>query len=191
MRKLSDRQKFLNKAPLQERHFKDGMYAFTMFMIDYFSRVESILKIDYESFMIIQITVSHVIHQSNKREGKKNYLEMEFMWQETIDKSINTNAYKMIKEKSHETKNYNKLTVSSICLILNLPKETVRRKVLKLVKKKILLIGDKSGIIAGEAYQKIFSNFVPTTVIKFSRMMKTLEKNGTLKALLNLNTKDL
>jgi len=160
-------------------------------MIDYFSRVESILKIDYESFMIIQITVSHVIHQSNKREGKKNYLEMEFMWQETIDKSINTNAYKMIKEKSHETKNYNKLTVSSICLILNLPKETVRRKVLKLVKKKILLIGDKSGIIAGEAYQKIFSNFVPTTVIKFSRMMKTLEKNGTLKALLNLNTKDL
>ena len=192
MKKLTDREKFLADAKLGEKHFSDGMYAFSMFMVEYFSRVQSNLKIDYESFMIVQITITHVIYQSKKKTGKnaKNYLEMESLWEEAITKY----AYRNVLEESEKSSNKmksNKLTISSISLILNLPKETVRRKIINLTKKKILNYDNKLGVNIGEGYKKIFSDFVPTTILKLTKMIKKFEKTGALKALLNLNTKDL
>jgi hypothetical protein len=192
MKKLTDREKFLANAKLEEKHFADGMYAFSMFMVEYFSRVQSNLKIDYESFMIVQITITHVIYQSKKKADKnaKNYLEMESLWDEAITKY----AYRNVLEESEKSSNKmksNKLTISSICLILNLPKETVRRKIINLTKKKILNYDNKLGVNIGEGYKKIFSDFVPTTILKLTKMIKIFEKTGALKALLNLNTKDL
>ena len=93
-------------------------------------------------------------------------------------------------EMNSRSKN-NKLSVSTICLILNLPKETVRRKIKALVRKKILFSSDKNGIIIGESYKKIFSEFVPTTVIQISRMMKTWEKRGITRALLDMDTSNI
>jgi len=192
MKKLTDREKFLADAKLGEKHFSDGMYAFSMFMVEYFSRVQSNLKIDYESFMIVQITITHVIYQSKKKTDKnaKNYLEMESLWEEAITKY----AYRNVLEESEKSSNKmksNKLTISSISLILNLPKETVRRKIINLTKKKILNYDNKLGVNIGEGYKKIFSNFVPTTILKLTKMIKNFEKSGALKALLNLNTQDL
>jgi len=192
MKKLTDREKFLADAKLGEKHFSDGMYAFSMFMVEYFSRVQSNLKIDYESFMIVQITITHAIYQSKKKTDKnaKNYLEMESLWEEAITKY----AYRNVLEESEKSSNKmksNKLTISSISLILNLPKETVRRKIINLTKKKILNYDNKLGVNIGEGYKKIFSNFVPTTILKLTKMIKNFEKSGALKALLNLNTQDL
>ena len=44
---------------LLQKPFAAGMYRFSMFMIDYYARVRKNLKIDYDSFMIIQTVVSH------------------------------------------------------------------------------------------------------------------------------------
>ena len=49
----------------------------------------------------------------------------------------------------------------------------------------------KKGLIVGEAYKKIFSTFVPTTVIQVSRLLKSWRSSGSLEALLNLNTGDI
>ena len=56
---------------LHQKPFAEGMYRFSMFMINYYARVREYLKIDYDSFMIIQTVVSNNLYQLNK---KKKYI---------------------------------------------------------------------------------------------------------------------
>ena len=79
-----------------------------------------------------------------------------------------------------------KLTISSICLVSGLPKETVRRKVINLVKKKILSISSKHGVKIGESYKKVYNDFVPITTFEVIKLLKKWEKIGLLKTLLEL-----
>ena len=53
-------------ALLHQKPFAEGMYRFSMFMINYYARVRSELKIDYDSFMIIQTVTSHNLYNLNK-----------------------------------------------------------------------------------------------------------------------------
>ena len=191
MNKLSNREKLIGFSKLKDQNFEEGMYPFMMFMMNYFTRVKEDLKLDYDSFMIIQLVVTHVIYQSKKRlKDKKSFLQMESLWEKVINKYKEENILNVIKKSSIEVKNFknNKLTISSICLALNLPKETVRRKIVKLSKKKILATNEKLGISIGEGYKKIFSNFVPTTVMQFSKLLRTLEQKDVLKSLLQFKT---
>ena len=65
------RQK-IRKGPVDQilsiKPFAAGMYGFVMVMISYYSRVREKLKIDYDSFMIIQVVVSHSLYQLNKKK---------------------------------------------------------------------------------------------------------------------------
>ena len=79
-----------------------------------------------------------------------------------------------------------KLTISSICLVLGLPKETVRRKINQLSKENLLKISNKNGITLGTKYKKVFQDFVPSTTLEVSKLIKFWDKSGVLKGLLNL-----
>ena len=81
-----------------------------------------------------------------------------------------------------------KLTISSICLVTSLPKETVRRKTNELVKKKLLKISKKQGILLGPHYKKIFQGYVPETTLQVAKLIKQWEKTGILKNMLRFNT---
>ena len=64
---------------LSIKPFATGMYGFVMIMISYYSRVREHIKIDYDSFMIIQTVVSHSLYQLNKKNiGSKSYFELFF-----------------------------------------------------------------------------------------------------------------
>ena len=54
--------------------FSNGLYNWMMFLMNFYSRVKNNLKIDFDSFMIMQIVVSDYLYNSNK-ESKKNYNE--------------------------------------------------------------------------------------------------------------------
>ena len=198
MKELSDKDKIIAISKLKDHNFSFGMYTFASFIIDYFARVKKNLKMDYDSFMIVQVVVTDVIYHANrkngnyKNEGNKNYMALESLWDDMINKYQNKSTLEILSlpEMNSRAKN-NRLSISSICLILNLPKETVRRKIKVLVRKKILLSSNKNGIIIGESYKKIFSDFVPTTVIQMSRMMKTWERRGITKALLDMDTSSI
>jgi hypothetical protein len=198
MKELSDKDKIIAISKLKDHNFSFGMYTFTSFVIDYFARVKTHLKMDYDSFMIVQVVVTDVIYHANrkngnyKNEGNKNYMALESLWDNMINKYQNKSTLEILSlpEMNSRAKN-NRLSISSICLILNLPKETVRRKIQALCRKKILFSSDKNGIVIGETYKKIFSEFVPTTVIQMSRMMKTWEKRGITKALLDMDTSNI
>ena len=182
----SFRQK-IRKGPsdqlLSIKPFAAGMYGFVMLMISYYSRVREKLKIDYDSFMIIQTVVSHSLYQLNKKQvGSKSYFELEMAWEKLI---IGKNEITPIVENYPSTKNNLKLTISSICLVTSLPKETVRRKVNELTKKNLLNISKKYGILLGSMYKKVFSEFTPQTTKDVSRLIKNWEETGILKSILN------
>ena len=184
------RQK-IRKGPsdqlLSIKPFATGMYGFVMVMISYYYRVREQLKIDYDSFMIIQTVVSHSLYQLNKKKvGSKSYFELEMEWEKLINKDI-LNSTEIFREKIENVSNTNtvKLTISSICLVTSLPKETVRRKVNELTKKNLLNISKKNGILLGSMYKKVFREFTPQTTKEVSKLIKNWEKTGILKSLLN------
>jgi len=151
--------------------FSNGLYNWMMFLINFYSRVKNNLKIDFDSFMIMQLVVSDYLYNTNK-EGIKNYEEL---------KSTLKNHTDLFKEKR-------KVNIASIAEVLDLPRETVRRKILHLSKIK-LLDYSKNGISIGSEYKTVFNEFVSETVNKMSQLVKKWETNGSLKELLELNKK--
>jgi len=171
---------------LLQKPFLQGMYRFSMFMIDYYARVKEHLDLDYDSFIIIQTTVSHNLYnitRNNKRGA--SYKDLETEW----DKILNTevNLLEAVTQSSINTEQNNKLTISSICLVTKLPKETVRRKVNELAKRSLVKISKKNGITLGPAYGKVFKEFVPATAIEVSKFLRAWDKSGVLKSILNFH----
>ena len=191
LKELNHVREAIKKGPGDNRDmnkpFASAMYLFAMFMIGYYSRVREKLKIDYDSFMIVQTVASHSLYQLNKKNtNPKSYSELEKEWEKL---NINENDVLQIVDNVSVNyssgKNNSKLTISSICLVTSLPKETVRRKVNELAKKNLLKILKKDGITLGTAYNKVFHDFVPQTTMEVSRLIKNWEKSGILKSILN------
>ena len=184
------RQK-IRKGPTSQlltiKPFAAGMYSFVMVMISYYSRVREKLKIDYDSFMIIQTVVSHSLYQLNKEQvGSQSYYELEKEWEKLINKDM-LNATEVVRENFGNgfSKNKFSLTISSICLVTSLPKETVRRKVNELAKNNLLNISKRNGILLGSQYSKVFREFTPETTKEVSKLIKNWEKSGILKSILS------
>ena len=183
----------IRKGPTDQhlsiKPFAAGMYGFVMVMISYYSRVREKLKIDYDSFMIIQTVVSHSLYQLNKKKvGSKSYFELEIEWEKLLNKNDVVEKVDIIRDKMENlsnTKSNLKLTISSICLVTSLPKETVRRKVNELAKKNLLNISKTNGVLLGFMYQKVFREFTPQTTKDVSRLIKNWERLGILKSILS------
>ena len=155
----------------KEPTFSQGLYHWVMFILSLYTRVRENLKIDFESFVILQVVVSHSLYQLNKT-GSKTFSELE-------DQMTNIAENKKIKNT--------KLTFASIADVLNLPRETVRRKVLGLKKNNILLFSTDSGIKLGPAYKTIYKEFVKQTTLDLSTLLKKWKKTGALENLLEIN----
>ncbi len=156
------------KIDSKQPPFSKGLYHWVMFVLSLYTRVREKLNIDYESFVILQVVVSHSLYEINK-SGSKTFAELEEqMTSITRKKNINTS----------------KLTFASISEVLQLPRETVRRKVIFLSKKNILTFSTYGGIKLGIAYKTIYKDFVSQTTSDLSSLIKKWEKSGALKTLL-------
>jgi len=164
---LEEASKNINsKEPL----FSKGLYHWVMFILSLYTRVREKLNVDYESFVILQVVVSHSLYEINK-SGNKTFAELEEqMTNITRKKNINTS----------------KLTFASIAEVLQLPRETVRRKVIALNKKDILTFNTYGGVKLGPAYKTIYKDFVSQTTLDLSSLIKKWEKTGALRTLLEL-----
>ncbi len=155
---------------LREPLFSKGLYHWVMFVLSLYTRVREKLNIDYESFVILQVVVSHSLYEINK-SGNKTFAELEVQMESiTQKKNISTS----------------KLTFASIAEVLQLPRETVRRKVISLSKKNILTFSTYGGIKLGPSYKTIYKEFVSQTTLDLSSLVKKWEKTGALKTLLEL-----
>ena len=154
----------------KEPIFSQGLYNWVMFILSLYTRVRENLKIDFESFVILQVVVSHSLYQLNKT-GNKTFVELE-------DQITKISQNKKIKNT--------KLTFASISEVLQLPRETVRRKVLGLRKNNILLFNTDGGIKLGPAYKTIYKEFVTQTTLDLSTLLKKWKKSGALENLLGI-----
>ena len=160
-----------NRTDKSVAPFSQGFYHWVMFLLTIYTRVKDELKIDFESFIILQCVVSHSLYQINKT-GDKTYTQLESQ----IENILNT-----------KTKKDAKLTLSSISAVLNMPRETVRRKIKILEKQKILEFNDKEGIKLGESYNKvIYQKFVKKTGLQLGLLIKKWKKTGVLEILMEL-----
>ena len=153
--------------------FSKGLYHWVMFVISFYTRVRETLKIDFESFIVLQVVVSHSLYQLNKT-GSKSYTEIK----EHVELLSKVKLKKNLK-----------LTFASISEVIQLPRETVRRKVLELCKKDILKFKSKNGIKLGPAYKTIYKEFVSQTAMDMSVLVKKWKHSGALDKLLVLDKK--
>ena len=68
-------KKKLNLLGQRQKNFSHGMYGFLMFMIEHYRRVKTDLKMDFDSFIIIQVVVSHEVYIMQS-ENAKTYSEI-------------------------------------------------------------------------------------------------------------------
>ena len=153
-----------NEAPV----FSNGLYNWMMFLMNFYSRVKNNLKIDFDSFMIMQLVVSDYLYKTNK-VGIKNYQEL---------KSTLKNHTDLFKEKR-------KVNIASIAEVLDLPRETVRRKIELLKKKKLINHSTKLGLLPTNKTEELMKPFAGIELKTLSKFLKSLKKNGTIDAVLN------
>ena len=180
-------KKKLNLLGQRQKTFGNGMYAFLMFMIEHYRRVKTDLKMDFDSFIIIQVVVSHEVYIMQSFGTPKTYSEISEEFNKVskatdIDDSLLIFKAKELMNKIQKSK----LTVSSICQVTTLPKETVRRKVRSLVTKNILTQNKSEGLLVGPGYKKIFDETVPKTTAALSKLIKKWKETGVLDKLLAL-----
>ena len=179
-------KKKLNLLGQRQKNFSHGMYGFLMFMIEHYRRVKTDLKMDFDSFIIIQVVVSHEVYIMQSQTSK-TYSEISDEFDKVSKATSIDDSLLIFKAKELMSKiQKNKLTVSSICQVTTLPKETVRRKVRALVAKNILTQNKSEGLLVGPGYKKIFDETVPKTTAALSKLIKKWKETGVLDKLLVL-----
>ena len=164
------RMRLLKKKKPVGDLFSEGMYDWSLFITNLFIRVRTKLQIDFESFMILHIVAGNYIYDWN-RYGSKSFDQVS----SSIEKVV-SNKLKI-----------NKITVTNIASILKIPRETVKRKILGLVEKKLLVEKKNKSIAIGEAYQNYFENFVFETTQDVSKLVTKWKTKGILDKLIEFN----
>ena len=91
---------------------------------------------------------------------------------------------------SDEIKKYfkgSKLSILSIANILNQPKESIRRRVQKLIDYQLLAKDESNGIILGENYTKIMGGFGEVTSKELARLVSNLNEVKFVEEVSGLN----
>ena len=129
----------------------------------------SMIGIDYESFIIVSSIGAHYL--SHNTEQGSNW---DKVWENTRAKQI---------EEIYSKK---KLTIFAVAHILNIPKETVRRKIEILKKKKLISYSSKLGLLPTEKIGDIMKPFATKELLTLSKFLKALKSHKALDQLLSL-----
>ena len=77
-----------------------------------------------------------------------------------------------------------KLSLFSLSHILDMPKETVRRKVDALCKTKQLGYSVKEGVTVGDQFEVLAKKIAPLDLLSIEKAIKAIEKNGGVSKIL-------
>ena len=154
----------------QTPDFSTGMYDWSLFLINLFIRVKKNLKIDYESFMILHIVFGYHLNQINKIK-EKSFEQLSFQFENLI---------------KNKTNDQSKLSVTSISSALELPRETVKRKVEGLIKLQILGYQANKSIVLGAQYKKLCDNFILESTHDIGKLLKRWDSKDYIDTLIKL-----
>ena len=89
-------------------------------------------------------------------------------------------------KKMHQHWIQKKLTVFAVSNIMNLPKETVRRKIENLKKKKFIHHSNKEGLLTTEKIEEIMKPFATKELHTLAKFLQALDNNKSLNEILSL-----
>jgi len=137
--------------------------------IDHYREVKKIFKTDYDSHMITITVFTHFLYGTLNPSHEK-YLHEDLDWGE---------MYPLVKGLSKNKKKYlDKLSLFSLSHILDMPKETVRRKVDALCKTEQLEYSVKEGVTVGDNFEVMAKKMAPIDLLSIHKAIKAIEKNG-------------
>jgi|TARA_B110000196_G_C20884121_1_gene538159 hypothetical protein len=143
--------------------------------IDHYIEAKKIFKTDYDSH-IITITVFAYFLYGTLNPSHEKYQHEDLDWGE---------MYPLVKGLSKNKKKYlDKLSLFSLAQILDVPKETVRRKVVALCKKKQLEYSASDGVTIGDNWEPLAKKMAPKDLLSIDKAIKAIEKNGGISKIL-------
>ena len=148
--------------------YSEILYHLINFRTEQFQQLKKMIGIDYDSLMILSVMGSHYLKHNNKL-GE----DWDTVWEDIRSSKID------------ELYSEQKLTIYAVASILNLPKETVRRKIELLKKKKLINHSTKQGLLPTNKTEELMKPFAGIELKTLSKFLKNLKKNGTLDAVLN------
>ena len=148
--------------------YSEILYHLINFRTEQFQQLKKMVGIDYDSFMILSVMGSHYLKHSDKLGA-----DWEAVWEDVRTSEIE--EFYIVR----------KLTIYAVANILNLPKETVRRKIEILKKKKLISHSTKMGLLPTNKSEELMKPFAEIELKTLSKFLKNLKKNGSLDAVLN------
>ena len=143
--------------------------------IDHYIQAKKIFKTDYDSHMITITVFAHFLYGTLNPSHEK-YLHEYLEWGE---------MYPFVKGLSKRKKKYlDKLSLFSVSQILDIPKETLRRKVDALCKTKQLEYSVKDGISVGDNFEELAKKIAPNDLLTIDKAIKAITKNGGVSKIL-------
>lgn len=161
----------MNKKELKKPEVPDfsaGMYQWSLFLINLFLRVKKNLKIDYDSFMIMHIVFGYHLNQIHKDE-QKSFEQLSYKFEN------------LVKENIPSTE---RLTVTSISLALDMPRETVKRKVDGLIELQMLGFQSNKSISLGAKYKEGVDQFILESINDIGKLLKRWESKDYINKLI-------
>ena len=143
--------------------YSEILYHLINFRTEQFQQLKKMIGIDYDSFMILSVMGSHYLKHNNKL-GE----DWDTVWEDIRSSKID------------ELYSEQKLTIYAVANILNLPKETVRRKIELLKKKKLINHSTKQGLLPTNKTEELMKPFAEIELKTLSKFLKSLKKNCTL-----------
>ena len=137
--------------------------------IDHYRQSKKIFQTDYDSHMITIAVFTHFLYGTLNPSHEK-YQNEDLEWGK---------MYPLVKGLSKNKKKYSdKLSLFSLSHILDMPKETVRRKVDALCKTKQLEYSVKDGVTVGDNFEVMAKKMAPHDLLSINKAIQAIEKNG-------------
>ena len=143
--------------------------------IDHYIQAKKLFKTDYDSHVITLTVFAHFLYRTLNPAHEK-YQHENLEWGE---------MYPLIKGLSKNKIKYkDKLSLFSISHILDMPKETVRRKVDALCKSKQLEYSAQDGVTVGDNFEAIAKKIAPIDLLSIERAIRAIKNNGGIKTII-------
>ena len=149
--------------------YSETLFHLIKFRCRQYRDSKKMIGIDYDSFMIISCIGAHYL-RNNTDEG----LNWDSVWELTRSK------------QDVQIYNKKKLTIFAVANIMGLPKETVRRKIEALKKKKFITHSTKQGLLPTDKIESVMKPFAEKELVTLGKFLQQLKKHKSLDQLLNL-----
>ena len=154
--------------------YAETLYHLINFRLSQFMQSRSMLKMDYDTFMIVSCIGAHALKNNIKAID-----DWESVWEITRTKNL---------DKFYNKK---KLTIFALANLIGIPTETVRRKIEILKKKKLIRNNGKLGLMPTDKIEELMKPFALNEVDELSNFLRFLDEHGSLDALLDKKYKTL